>query len=125
MATGLAGSPRGPSKRRRDHAPGGRTLAAQDEFIEGECLMKRKLLAVLVASALAAPVAALAQASNVQIYGRANLGLDNYSATGSTAGAAADLKSRSRVFDTASRLGVRGTENLGGGLKALFAIESG
>jgi len=50
--------------------------------------MKRKLLAVLVASALAAPVAALAQASNVQIYGRANLGLDNYSATGSTAGAA-------------------------------------
>ena len=87
--------------------------------------MKRKLLAVLVASALAAPVAALAQASNVQIYGRANLGLDNYSATGSTAGAAADLKSRNRVFDNASRIGFRGTEDLGNGLKALFAIESG
>jgi predicted porin len=87
--------------------------------------MKRKLLAVLVASALAAPVAAFAQASNVQIYGRANLGLDNYSATGSTAGAAADLKSRNRVFDTASRLGFRGSEDLGNGLKALFTIESG
>lgn len=87
--------------------------------------MKKKPLALLVAGALAAPAAALAQASNVQIYGRANLGLDNYSATGSTAGAAADLKSRSRVFDTASRLGFRGTEDLGNGLKAVFAIESG
>ena len=39
-------------------------------------------MAIAVAGALAAP-AAFAQASNVQIYGRANLGFDNYSATGS------------------------------------------
>ncbi|MBI4290279.1 MAG: porin, partial [Betaproteobacteria bacterium] len=50
--------------------------------------MKEKVLALALAGALA-PAAAFAQASNVQIYGRANLGLDNYSATGSTAGAAA------------------------------------
>ncbi|MBI2317773.1 MAG: porin [Betaproteobacteria bacterium] len=87
--------------------------------------MKKKVMALVVAGALAAPAAAFAQASNVQIYGRANLGLDNYSATGSTAGAAADLKSRTRIFDSGSRLGFRGSENLGSGLSAVFQIESG
>lgn len=87
--------------------------------------MNKKLMALAVAGALAAPAVAFAQASNVQIYGRANLGLDNYSATGSTAGAAADFKSRNRIYDSGSRLGFRGTEDLGGGLKAIFQIESG
>ena len=42
--------------------------------------MQKKLMALAVAGALSAPVAAFAQASNVQIYGRANVGLDNYQA---------------------------------------------
>jgi predicted porin len=83
--------------------------------------MQKKVMALAVAGALAAPVAAFAQASNVQIYGRANVGIDNYSATGGTA----DLKSRTRVFDNGSRFGVRGSEDLGNGLKAIFQIESG
>ncbi len=87
--------------------------------------MNTKLTALAVAGALAAPAVAFAQASNVQIYGRANLGLDNYSATGATAGSAFDYKSRSRIFDAGSRLGVQGTEELGGGLKAIFLMESG
>ena len=87
--------------------------------------MNKKLMAVAVAGALAAPAAVFAQASNVQIYGKLNLGLDNYSATGSTAGAAGDFKSRYRVYDSSSRLGFRGTENLGGGLNAVFLMESG
>ncbi len=87
--------------------------------------MNKKLTALAVAGALATPAAAFAQASNVQIYGRANLGLDNYSATGATAGSAFDIKSRNRIFDAGSRLGVQGTEELGGGLKAIFLIESG
>ncbi len=87
--------------------------------------MNKKLTALAVAGALAAPAAALAQASNVQIYGRANLGFDNYSATGATGGSAFDIKSRSRIFDAGSRIGFQGTEELGGGLKALFLIESG
>jgi len=87
--------------------------------------MNRKLMAVAVAGALAAPAVAFAQASSVQIYGRANLGVDSYSATGATAGSSADLKSRTRVFDSSSRLGFRGEEALGNGLKAIFLMESG
>jgi len=83
--------------------------------------MNKKLMAVAVAGALAAPATVLAQ---VQIYGRANLGFDRYEATGATA-ATSDLKARNRVFDSSSRLGFRGTEDLGGGIRALFVIETG
>jgi|SRR5690349_20490080 len=85
--------------------------------------MNKKLMAVAVAGALGVPAAALAQ--EVQIYGRANVGVDSYSATGATAGSGSDVKSRTRVFDQGSRLGFRGTEDLGGGLKAIWQIESG
>lgn len=87
--------------------------------------MKKHPMIAAVVVALAAPGAAFAQASNVQIYGRANVGLDSYSATGATAGSAAEFRSRTRVFDSGSRLGLRGTEDLGNGLKAIFQIESG
>ena len=83
--------------------------------------MNKKVMALAVAGAFAVPGAALADAT---IYGRVNVGLDQYSATGAT-NSAQDLKSRNRVFDSASRLGFRGTEDLGGGLRAVFVIESG
>ena len=86
--------------------------------------MNKKLMAIAVAGALAAPAVALAQASNVTIYGRANLGIDSVSATGATA-ANSDFKTRTRVWDQGSRLGVRGEESLGGGMKAVFTIETG
>lgn len=126
--------------------------------------MNKKLLALAVASVVAAP-AAMAQTSNVQLYGRANLGIDNYKAdgardqqaavgqtgtilgTGTTAtatavtnpnpgadcvagsvcasGSSIDRKSRVRIFDNSSRVGLRGTEDLGNGLKAIFQIETG
>jgi len=84
--------------------------------------MNKKLMAVAVAGALGVPAAAMAQA---QVYGRANLGVDRYQATGATAGSASDLKGRWRVYDSASRVGFRGTEDLGGGLRAAFSIETG
>src|SRR2546428_8053593 len=88
--------------------------------------MNKKTAALaLGAGMLAASAVALAQDGNVRIYGRANLGFDNYSATGATAGSAADFKSRNRVYDAASRLGIQGSEDLGGGLKAIFLMESG
>ena len=82
------------------------------------------IIALSVAGALSAPVAAFAQASGIQIYGRANLGFDNYSARGASTNTA-DFKSRNRVYDAGSRLGFRGTEDLGSGLKAVFLMESG
>lgn len=90
-------------------------------FLENS--MQKKIIALAVAGLMSG--AAFAQASNVQIYGRVNTGFENYSATGSVTGTAADLKARNRVFDSGSRLGFRGTEDLGGGLKAGFVIESG
>jgi predicted porin len=84
---------------------------------------KAASLAVL-AGTLLLSTAALSQ-EIMRIYGRVNLGLDRYSATGATAGSGADFKGRMRVFDAGSRLGFEGSEDLGGGMKAIFLMESG
>jgi predicted porin len=84
--------------------------------------MQKKLLAIAVAGALA-PAAAMAQ-STVEIYGRANLGVDNWRATGSNV-AGGNFASRARVFDSGSRLGFRVNESLGGGMRAFVVIETG
>jgi predicted porin len=85
--------------------------------------MNSKAISLAIASVLAAP-AAYAQSSNVQLYGRAVLGIDSYGAEGAANGAT-DYQNRIRVFDNSSRVGLRGTEDLGNGLKAIFQIETG
>jgi predicted porin len=86
--------------------------------------MNKKLMALAVAGALGAPAAAMAQ--NYSIYGRLTLGVDSYEAKGATTNPAAnDFTKRARVFDNGSRVGFRGTEDLGGGVQAVFLIESG
>ena len=79
--------------------------------------MNKKLVAVAVAAVLAAPLAAQAQTANVTLYGRLNLTLEYIDANGSN-------PSVQRLSSNSSRLGVRGTESLGGGLNAIFQIES-
>lgn len=86
--------------------------------------MTRKALPLAVAAVFAGPTLAVAQKTTIEIYGRANLGFDHYQAKGSSV-AGADRDGRFRVFENSSRVGFRGTEDLGGGLKALFQIESG
>jgi predicted porin len=75
----------------------------------------------LVALAALAATSAFAQ---VTIYGRANVDVSQYSATGA-ATAANDLVGRTRVADSGSRIGFRINEDLGGGLRAFSVIETG
>ena len=87
--------------------------------------MNKKLVAVAVAGVLAAPLAAQAQTANVTLYGRLNI--DYELVNGKQAPDAAGNQSNpsvSRLSSNSSRLGVRGTESLGGGLNAIFQIES-
>lgn len=79
--------------------------------------MKIKLssLSFAVACAAGAPLAALAQ-SSVTIYGRLDTSLES-TKTGSL--------TQIQVRDNASRFGFRGTEDLGGGLNAVFGLEMG
>jgi predicted porin len=90
--------------------------------------MNKKLMALAVAGALA-PAAAMAQ--NYSVYGRLTLGVDTYEAKGATdivtgnSNPANDVPNRARVFDNGSRVGFRGTEDLGGGVRAEFLIETG
>jgi predicted porin len=82
--------------------------------------MNKKLVALAVAGAFALPLAAQAQTANVTLYGRLNLDLEFVN------GKQADGSNPTvnRVSSNSSRLGVRGTESLGGGLNAIFQIES-
>jgi len=79
--------------------------------------MKKSLLALAVLGAFAG--AASAQ-TNVTIYGVADVGIERFdtSATSATWGLTSGIQS-------GSRLGFKGTEDLGGGLKANFALENG
>jgi predicted porin len=67
----------------------------------------------------------MAQTANpVTLYGKVYVTFESISANGGTAAQNDATKNRARVQDQASRLGVRGTEDLGGGLKAVFQLET-
>jgi predicted porin len=92
--------------------------------------MNKKLLAVAIAGVLAAPLAQ-AQTANVTLYGRLNLDAEviinakqgNDSGGPGTA-APGSKQNIYRVSTNSSRFGIRGTESLGGGLNAIFQVES-
>ncbi|MEO8536342.1 MAG: porin [Betaproteobacteria bacterium] len=82
--------------------------------------MKKKLVAVAVAGVLGAPLAAHAQTANVTLYGRLNIDFEIVN------GRQPDGSNPNvtRLSSNSSRFGMRGTESLGGGLNAIFQIES-
>ena len=84
--------------------------------------MNKKLIALAVAGATFAPAVMAQTANPVTLYGRVWVMVNSIKANGSTA--ATSLGSRATVVDESSLIGVRGTEDLGGGLKAFFQIES-
>jgi predicted porin len=84
--------------------------------------MKKHLIAAAVAAAVAVPAAA-----QVTVYGRLDAGYSTTGYSGAEDNSAANASEPSAVsFSnfTSSRLGVRGAEDLGGGLKANFQIET-
>lgn len=82
--------------------------------------MNKKLIALAVAGACVAPAAMAQTANPVTLYGRVYVALESVEATGG----ATPVVRRNRVEDRNSLLGVRGTEDLGGGLKAFFQLET-
>lgn len=83
--------------------------------------MKKSLIALAV---LAASGAAMAQ-SSVTLYGVADAGVGKVKSGGSDSSNKTEFLSGSTMNNGNSRLGVRGTEDLGGGLKAGFNFETG
>ena len=82
--------------------------------------MQTRIIALAVAGALAAP-AAVAQTPNpVTLYGLIFGTIESVEARGGSA----PVSRRTRVEDHSSRFGIRGTEDLGGGLKAFFQLET-
>jgi predicted porin len=83
--------------------------------------MQKKLVSVgLIAFAA---TASHAQSSNVMIYGMVDTGVEHIT----NVGAAGDRMTRMPALTGSqpSRIGFRGTEDLGGGLKAVFTLENG
>ena len=81
--------------------------------------MNKKLMALALAGVVSAPAAMAQSANPVTLYGRVYVMFNTVKADGG-----APLPSRNLVKDESSYVGVRGTEDLGGGLKAFFQIES-
>ncbi len=88
--------------------------------------MKKSLLALAVLGAFSG--AAFAQ-SSVQLYGIIDLGVTHFTglapAAGAPAGSTTSSTGLSSGVQSGSRIGVKGTEDLGGGLKAFFDAETG
>jgi len=83
--------------------------------------MQKKLIALAVAAALASPALALADSANITVYGVADADVELVK---SDKVAATAPGSRGRVTSNASRLGVKGEENVGNGLTAFFQVET-
>ena len=82
--------------------------------------MQKKLIALAIAGLSGA---AFAQ-SNVTIYGVADATFDIINVSGGSAALSGNTPNFTRVSTNGSRLGFKGTENLGNGLTALFQFES-
>jgi len=77
--------------------------------------MKKSLIALAVAGTFAVP--AMAATSNVDIYGKVRASVDHINSDAANS-------DRWTFNDQTSRVGIKGSEDLGGGLKAIFQWES-
>ncbi|TAN73170.1 MAG: porin [Gallionella sp.] len=86
-----------------------------------EFYMQKKIIALAIASALTVPAMALADTSNVAVYGQVNVSYD-FTKTGDSA-AGVSGANVNKVSTNASRFGLKGSEDLGDGLSAIWQIE--
>jgi predicted porin len=82
--------------------------------------MKKKLLIAAVGAALVAGPMVAAHAAGATLYGHFHMSLDRFD--NDTDAATAE---RGFLSSNSSRFGIKGDEDLGGGLKALYQVESG
>ncbi len=87
--------------------------------------MNRKLLSVLIASTVATPLVATAE---TMLYGRLDLALENrdfdsYTVTNGDKGDKTKVADGWDMKNQSSRIGVKGSDDLGSGLKAVFQAE--
>jgi predicted porin len=84
--------------------------------------MKKSALALAVLAALSLNQSACAQSTNVQVYGLIDAGVEAVNHAGPNDGGMVRVISGGK---NTSRWGLRGSEDLGGGLKAVFNLEGG
>jgi predicted porin len=86
-------------------------------------MQKKTILALAAGTAFAAPVFAQTTGSTIEIYGRLYPQVTSVEATGATD--PADNEARRLSVDTSnSRIGFRGQEQLGGGMSAIWQLET-
>lgn len=84
--------------------------------------MNKKLMALAVAGACVAPTVMAQTASPVTLYGRVYVSVQSVKAKNGPA--ASNVPNKMQVSDDSSLLGVRGTEDIGGGTKVFFQLET-
>ena len=86
--------------------------------------MQKKIIALAIAAAISAP--AFADTSNVTVYGVMDVSYDSIRTGTSTLPVATPAQgiTSNRVSSNTSRLGLKGSEDLGDGLSAIWQIES-
>jgi predicted porin len=85
--------------------------------------MQKKIIALAIAAAISAP--AFADTSNVNVYGVADVSYDIVRTGNGAVGTAATQGTTSaRVSSNSTRIGLKGAEDLGEGLSAIWQVES-
>ena len=86
--------------------------------------MKKSLLAVAVLGAMSGAAFAQVAPNNITLYGIVDAGLQNQRVTGTNVDSAS-VSGLNSGIQSGNRWGLRGSEDLGGGLRANFNLESG
>ena len=81
--------------------------------------MKKNIIALAIASVVAAPVA---MAGAPTIYGQVSMAVDNYDMTNAD-GTTNKIKSGTQINSRTSKFGIKGSEDLGEGLTAVYKFE--